>query len=617
MKRIRKLAWPTILLCAVGTTAPGRCDIATSSEYSCQPLSLIKLHRSGGYTPSTSAFLQDRGLLELARRRPQEAFSVLERCSAQFWPEPQRLLALAELAYWSSQAFPRKEAVAWARDAAVYSTFYLAEPIDSCRDDSSRSLAQAIHNLSLRRCLRLVRTEVPPIQSAWPNQLGQLGIVVTSTTNAWAALGIDSLEITERSHFLRRTRTGPQPGLGIPVIAHRKFTESDLPEWKPYGPREAAFAATALLHPRESSAGWRDQPVELVLVDPLQFEAVEVGRERYTLGKDLTTPLEIHLAQSPMRYYELLGVISAGLYTAKAGVYAVDPYQHGKVPVVFVQGLWSEPAVWVPMLDELRKDATLRATCQFWVALYPSGHPLPLAAQSLRHSLREIRQKFDPGRVDPALDQMVIVGKSTGGQVVKMLASPSGDAIWNAVFARPFDQVQAHPELRALLADAFFFEPEPYVRRVIFLSTGHRGSKLANQPGMRLGVELIRRNNPLRQACLQLEAANGPLVFQPFFRNRAPSSIDGMQLNDPLLIALAAQPISPQITFHSIIANNRRGWFITPKEIGDGLVSYSSAHLDGAVSECIVQANHMCEADPEVISEVKRILTVHVYACPR
>jgi len=354
-----------------------------------------------------------------------------------------------------------------------------------------------------------------------------------------------------------------------------------------------------------------------MLVAPFQAEALELGGMLYPLAEDLVTPLALRLGQSSVRNYELLGVVNPELYAAHAGVYAVDPYQPGKVPVVFVQGLWTGPGVWAPMLNALRKDPTLRASCQFWFVLYPSGYPLPLAARSLRQSLREIRQRFDPDGVDSALDQMVILGKSTGGQVVKMLVSPSGDALWHAVFARPLEQIQARPQLRAELADAFFFQPEPYVRRVIFVATGHQGSKLAKRPGVRLGVELIRRNNPLRRICAELDAANGPLVFQPFFRNRTLSSIDGMQPSDPLVVALESQPISPQVMYHSIIANSRGNSRLPIEKISDGLVNYSSAHLDGAASECIVSANHMCEADPEVITEVRRILTLHASGVTR
>ncbi len=44
----------------------------------------------------------------------------------------------------------------------------------------------------------------------------------------------------------------------------------------------------------------------------------------------------------------------------------------------------------------------------------------------------------------------------------------------------------------------------------------------------------------------------------------------------------------------------------------DGFVRYASAHLDGAASERIVSATHVCEADPEVIAEVRRILHLHL-----
>ena len=50
--------------------------------------------------------------------------------------------------------------------------------------------------------------------------------------------------------------------------------------------------------------------------------------------------------------------------------------------------------------------------------------------------------------------------------------------------------------------------------------------------------------------------------------------------------------------------------------MSDGLISYRSAHLDGAASEQIVAVNHRCEANPEVIAEVRRILLVHLAESP-
>jgi hypothetical protein len=556
--------------------------------------------------------LERLGLSEIAARQPSDAFRLLEQPAENAQAGPHRLLALAELAYQMSQRPTAQDAIEWARDAAVYSLFFLAAPADIPCNESTRCLAQSIHNQAVARCLWLARTDVASAPSAWAAELAQAGIILRSTLADWSALGVDALEATDRVGFREHSLSEVRAGLGVPLIVHRVLSKPDLIQWKPYGPDEAAFAATAVLQPRGSITTWRNLPVELTLVDPLQAESLELAGTAYPLAQDLAAPLRLRLAQSSVRYYELSGVANPRLYAAHAGVYAVDPYQPGKVPVVFVQGLWTGPRVWAPMLDALRNDPVLRASYQFWVVLYESGYPLPLAASSLRLSLREIRQRFDPDRLDGALDQMVILGKSTGGQVVKMLVTPSGDSIWNAVFAQPLEQIQATPQLRAELADTFFFQPEPYVRRVIFVATGHRGSKLARQPGVRLGAEMIRRNNPLRQVCAELEAVNGPLVFQPFFRNRTLSSIDGMQASDPLVVALEAQPISPRVAYHSIIANNRRSSGLPLEKGSDGLVDYSSAHLDGAMSERIVSASHMCEADPEVIAEVQRILTLYV-----
>ena len=89
------------------------------------------------------------------------------------------------------------------------------------------------------------------------------------------------------------------------------------------------------------------------------------------------------------------------------------------------------------------------------------------------------------------------------------------NCLWNAIFTRPIDQVRARPELLAQLAEAFFFQPEPYVRRVIFVATAHRGNQAGAHPLARFGVGLIQRNNPLRPIWAELAGANGRTLFQP------------------------------------------------------------------------------------------------------
>jgi len=613
MDWIRRVVWLALLSLTAATVAPGCNQVFVVPRLGRHLAPVAERLWGPRWSNSTSALLSERGLEGLAQHHPHDAFHLLEQGNGTEYSDPERLLALAELAdqIGRTTLLPAPgEALSWSRDAAVYAIFCLAELGERQAGSVMWCTARDLHNDALARCLRLARTYAIPGRTAWPVRLEEAGIVPASTVPDWTALGVDTLQLADEFAVFGPGPFGRRAGLGVPLIAHRGLDEAESTAWKPYGPREVVFATSAVIQPRGPIMNWREQPVELVLHDPLREEVLNVGGRLIPLAGNLTPPLVRRLTQSPMRNYEYLGVVDPDFYSAQAGVYALDSYQHGKVPVLLVQGLWSSPAVWIPMLDALRGDPALRASYQFWVVLNPSGYPLPLAALSLRRSLREIRQRFDPQGTDPALDNMVILGKSTGGQVTRMLVQPSGETLWNAVFTQPIDQIRAAPKLQADLAAMFFFQPEPYVRRVIFLTTAHRGGRSARQPGVRLGIELIRRNNPLRPAWAELEAANGRTVFQPSFQDRVLSSADGMEAGNPLLMALDSQPIAPEVAYHSIIANLRRE---APLEkMSDGFVSYRSAHLGGAASEHIVTATHTCEADPQVIAEVRRILMVHL-----
>jgi hypothetical protein len=83
-----------------------------------------------------------------------------------------------------------------------------------------------------------------------------------------------------------------------------------------------------------------------------------------------------------------------------------------------------------------------------------------------------------------------------------------------------------------------------------------------------------------------------------------------MNGSDPFLKTLAALPITPGVDAHSIIAVKGG----EPPEMGDdGVVRYSSAHIDGAASELVVRSGHSTQAEPETIEEVRRILYEHLH----
>lgn len=83
------------------------------------------------------------------------------------------------------------------------------------------------------------------------------------------------------------------------------------------------------------------------------------------------------------------------------------------------------------------------------------------------------------------------------------------------------------------------------------------------------------------------------------------TSADGMSPDNPMLHALAEIPLAPWIKGHSIIAVKGDG---DPKLGDDGVVKYTSAHLDGMASEFIVKSGHSSQLNPLAIDEMRRIL---------
>jgi len=90
--------------------------------------------------------------------------------------------------------------------------------------------------------------------------------------------------------------------------------------------------------------------------------------------------------------------------------------------------------------------------------------------------------------------------------------------------------------------------------------------------------------------------------------NGRPNSINRLKPNNPALTILNDQPMSPRVTFHSIIGDRGKG--NTP-DSSDGVVPYWSSHLDGAASE-IVPTNHEAQLNPMTNKEIQRILHLHL-----
>jgi len=293
------------------------------------------------------------------------------------------------------------------------------------------------------------------------------------------------------------------------------------------------------------------------------------------------------------------------------GLSLLRPYERGKIPVLLVHGLWSNPWSWEPMIAKLQA-AGLGDRFQFWTFGYSTGDPIPYSAFLLRQNLDEVRRKVDPDGADPTFAKMVVVGHSMGGLLAKMMSVESGTSLWRVFTDRPVDEAKGDPKDLELFRRAMIFPARSEVCRVVFIATPHRGSHLDRGPFHNVGTRLVRVPTPLIAVHRRLVDHNAPDFFKEHFRKALPSSIDQLEWESPLITGLRKLNVAPTIKAHSIIAVKPGPAIGAANSVRtDGLVTYDSAHLEGVLSEKVVSAGHLCQASPDVISEVKRILIEH------
>ena len=68
------------------------------------------------------------------------------------------------------------------------------------------------------------------------------------------------------------------------------------------------------------------------------------------------------------------------------GLFTLQPYVRGKIPVVLVHGTASSPTRWAELVNELEADPMIRDRFQIWIFMYDTGNPIGYSAGRLRAS---------------------------------------------------------------------------------------------------------------------------------------------------------------------------------------------------------------------------------------
>jgi hypothetical protein len=423
-----------------------------------------------------------------------------------------------------------------------------------------------------------------------------------------------------------------QAGIGAPFVARLIDEEGvTLPLTSARIPKNLRIPTTIFVRYQDLEHGLRTGALRgrVEIYNELTARSVEIGDRRVPLEYETTSALAYSLQHSKLWDFELAGFLRGDALPVTDGLMMMGPYSRGRIPLVLVHGTASSPARWAEMLNEFSSDPIIRARYQFWIFLYTTGNPVLYSASLLRQSLQTTLAEIDPEGNDPALRRTVVIGHSQGGLLTKLQVIQSGTRFWDNVSDKSFDEIEIQPETRAVLGKAMFFEPQPFIERVIFISTPHRGSYLAGNWLGRLASSLFTAPRQLIGLSADLAGAGVSLIGSAARRggkafglfsdeedelnrriDRLPSSVDNMAPDHPFIRTLQDIPVDSRVRANSIIPVRGAA---PPDGQSDGVVEYSSAHIEEAETEYVVyHSSHSTQSNPETIQEARRILLEHL-----
>jgi pimeloyl-ACP methyl ester carboxylesterase len=557
--------------------------------------------------------LQRMGLRDLFEDNPAAAVTVMQASQL----NDDRVFALAELSFWlGERTGDRARYLA----AAVYAYAFLfpgeagTPPLPT---DPRYRLACDLYNRGLTEGIEQDKLAA----DTWAGEtiqlpLGDLTIAFDRGELAWSGWRLG--DFLPAAYFQVRGLRNRyrRPGVGAPLVASlvEPVEAQGAERLRAHIPKRLKVPITGFLRIEDARAklasGFLSAKLELFAEN--EALAVEVEGREVPLEFETSSALAYSLEGPPVWATEIRdflygGVVPRVTAAPEDQVLFLEPYQPGSVPVVLVHGTASSIARWAELVNELKSDPALSRRYQLWLYRYDSGNPIGFSAGLFREALSETVRALDPEQRDPALRQMVVIGHSQGGLLAKLTAVDSGDLIWRTLSEKAIDELKLDPDERAVIERSTFFTPLPFVKRVVFIATPHRGSYLTLRRLARWVTGLVEIPNAVSQVTYDLMLRHkDDLLIRDL--DRPITAIDNMTPGNPFLRALSELPMAPGVSAHSIIAVQGTG----PAHEGrDGVVKYKSAHLADMVSERVVRSGHSCQGHPDTIEEVRRILREH------
>ncbi len=389
-------------------------------------------------------------------------------------------------------------------------------------------------------------------------------------------------------------------GVGASLVVRQPWSERDsmMPEsglWYP------VTAVLNLDQPR--------QPV-LELIDPTRKSDLTFRGKSLPLSVNYTASFARDVYDRQKLFPNTAGLFRFEKYADRMGLHRVSAFDPEKQVCILVHGIYSSPSTWDATLNQFYGNKALRERYEFWTFGYPTGALIPYLAAELRESIDEMqafRQKNEATN-----RSVVMVGHSMGGLLSKSTTLRGGDEDWNQLFKVPVDELKVSSEYRETLRRLVYYEPVSGIDKVIFCSTPHRGSKMASKPGGKLIGALVQMPAQLSNAGAEI-LKSGENILTPLGWEVAKgnlTSLGQLRPNSLLSTGFLNKPLNPAVVYHSVIGReDTHGSGVPLVESSDGVVAYTSSHIEGVKSEAVIENSpHGVHREPDGIQELIRLL---------
>lgn len=359
--------------------------------------------------------------------------------------------------------------------------------------------------------------------------------------------------------------------------------------------------------------------LKMRVIDPNLYQNVTINGYTLPLAANFSAPYGLWLANNNLDSLAYRNLLNRDNYLAMPHLYMLEPYNPKKRVIVMIHGLASSPQAWVAMTNDMMGDPVLRDHYQVWQVFYSTRMPI-LESRYQIYAL--LKQTFDgiARQSGQPVEHAVLIGHSMGGLIGRLLVSDSQfeDALVQSLapsqrtyYRQLIGSAMARPRLH--------MNPlVPPIDRAVFIASPFKGTQYADRwftllarriiqlPGNFITAITSSTYAPSGTPSTSQSAQDLQRLASRFFEN-GPTELSEKSRFTRLT---ANTRIVPQVTYHTIMGNEKG--LTDLAQVSDGIVTYQSAHLEGAQSEKVIKGGHSIQMTPEAILELRRILRLHL-----